>query len=84
MVGYVRFIPERPGGCLVHSGAFDTFPCALGVVGCVRSIPVLWGSSCSFGCVWSITVLPGGRQVRSSEFGLLPCALGVIGFLQVR
>ena len=33
---FVRYIPVRPGGRRVHSGAFGPFLCALGVAGCVR------------------------------------------------
>ena len=52
----------RPAGRPVRSTAFDPFSCLLGVVGCVRSIPM-----CS-----------RGRRVRSGAFGPFPYALGVV------
>ena len=42
--------------------------CALGVVGCGRSIPV---------CPWV-------RRVRSCAFHLFRCAMGVVWFVRVR
>ena len=48
VVGYVRFLPVRPGGGRIPSCAFGPFNCVLAVVGFVRVLSAnsraLWGS----------------------------------------
>ena len=80
---FVRIRSRAPCG---SSGSFAPFPCVLGVIVCVRSIPVRrgglwlrsvlsrvpWGSYGSLVFVRSIPVRPG---VRSGTFGPFPCAL---------
>ena len=68
-------IPVHPGGrsCSFSSFpctlvfAFGRFPCALGIVGCNRSI----------------IVRSGGRCVRSDALRPLSCALVLVGFVRV-
>ena len=80
----VRSIPVRPGGRWVLSGAFGSFPFALGVVGfvgvCSVHIHSPWGSSGSFMCVRSIAVRPCGLRVGSGAFVRFPRSLRVVGF----
>ena len=72
-------VPFASWGCKFVSGGLGTFPCALGVVGFVRSIPVRLGglrvrslhSSTpweSLKFVWSIPVRPVFRRGRSGAF----------------
>ena len=85
--GCVRSIPVRPGGRWVISGAFGSFPCALGFVGFVgvRSVHTRepWGwrvRSCAFGS-YPCAI---GWRVRSCAFGPLPCDLVVFVFVWER
>ena len=83
-VGCVGSFPVRPGGRRCRSGAFDLFPCALGVLGSVRALGTFPSALEVVGFVGVCSVVSRTPWVSSSSFLFVRSIHVRPGFYRVR